>query len=160
MSESVAEHAARVKKAATPWEESLPEDAVVSESPELGGVVPELSAGEVEGVDTESMPALRDMSRLLPSQRAQVQAAMMRVVQSLPEEWVQSGAEGVQDAIGENGLGDIDPDAFVAMFEHMEKLVFDTAADADAMREWMVAQESPTDALTYAFGRVSEVAGN
>lgn len=154
-----AEHAARVKETATPWEEPLPQDAAVSATPELEGVTPETTTG-VDGVDVESMPSLRELGRLMPSERAKLQATMIRVAKSLPEEWVNSDSDDVQNVILDKGLEGLDPDTFVNIFKSMEQIVFEVSADKDAMREWILDQDSPSDALTYAFSRVSEALGN
>ncbi len=153
------EFAARVTEEATPWSPAVPEDAAVSARPELDGVTAQ-TVQHVEGVDTESMPGLKDMSRSLPSERMRIQGTMMHVVKALPKEWVEAGAKDIEAKLQDGGLEKLDPDAFVGMFEQMEDLVFQLAVDADAMREWIVSQDAPMDALVYAFNRVSSTVGN
>lgn len=159
MTHPSAEFAHRVATEATPWDANVPDDAVVSPAPELDGVTPQTTQ-PVDGVDVDSMPALNDLSRALPSERARIQAAMMKVAKTLPKEWVEAGSEGVDRAVANGGLEDLDPDTFVSIFDQMEVLVFQVAKDAEAMREWMVSQESVNDALVYAFNRVCQIVGN
>lgn len=153
------EFAARVTEEATPWSPAVPEDAAVSARPELDGVTAQ-TVQQVEGVDTESMPGLKDMSRSLPSERMRIQGAMMQVVQALPKEWIEAGSNDIEAMLLDGGLEELDPNALVAMFEQMEGLVFQLAEDEGAMREWIVSQDSSMDALVYAFNRVSSTVGN
>lgn len=141
---------------ATPMELGIPEDAAVADHPELDGVIDQ-TAEQVEGVDVESMPALKSLSRALPSERARVQAGLMKVAKNLPKQWVGAGTGGEVD---DDLLESLDEEQFVAIFEDMEAIVFQMAEDPDDMREWLVSQESPSDALTFAFQRVSALVGN
>lgn len=141
---------------ATPMELGIPEDAAVADHPELDGVIDQ-TAEQVEGVDVESMPALKSLSRALPSERARVQAGLMKVAKNLPKQWVDAGTGGEVD---DDLLESLDEEQFVAIFEDMEAIVFQMAENADDMREWLITQESPSDALTFAFQRVSALVGN
>lgn len=141
---------------ATPMELGIPEDAAVSASPELDGVIDQ-TAEQVEGVDVESMPALKSLSRALPSERARVQAGLMKVAKNLPKDMLGAGEDG---EISEELLENLDEEQFVAIFEDMEAIVFQMAENPDDMREWIISQEAPSDALTFAFQRVSALVGN
>lgn len=141
---------------ATPMELGIPEDAAVADHPELDGVIDQ-TAEQVEGVDVESMPALKSLSRALPSERARVQAGLMKVAKNLPKEWAAAGEDG---EISEELLENLDEDQFVAIFEDMEAIVFQMAENPDDMREWIISQKASSDALTFAFQRVSALVGN
>lgn len=126
----------------------VPESAVVDESPELASVSPEFSTGEFE-----DMPAFAPVGKMLPSQRMARNGKLIKLVQAMPESW--RGGD-----VDTERIEDLDADAIVDLFAGIEEIVFDLAADSDAMREWILEQEDPESALMAAFGKASELLGN
>lgn len=129
-------------------QQNMPESAVTDETKEVSALAPQLSEAEFEG-----MPAFAPVGKMLPSQRMARNAKLIKLVQSMPEQW--RGGDMQVD-----NVADMDADALVALFEGIEQIVFDLAANEDEMREWIMGQDEPETALMAAFSRAAELLGN
>lgn len=121
----------------------------------LAAIGPEFDDSVPEGVDAASLPEMRDMRRMLPSKRFEVKAKVGKIATSLPK--------NLENLEGDIDLQDLGPETwekFQTLFSTMEEIVLDTAADRDAMEQWLINQESGESAIQFAFGRVSETLGN
>lgn len=114
-----------------------------------------------EGVDAASLPSFKDARRMLPADRLRAQAGMAKLAVSVPDKFRQAAEDGsvtldldLSDLTGE------DLDAISEMVTMAQDTVLGAAEDRDAMTEWLVAQESPVEAVMYAFSRYQEALGN
>ncbi len=143
---AVSEASAPVVNPSTP-----PEGALVDEMPALSGLVPEQTAESVdEGVDAASMPAFRSLRGQLPAARFHVKAQLAALEKMVPE-----GMKGASEDMVLDKLPEVD-----RMFQAMQDLVLDRAADREAMTAWLCEQENGEGALLAAFGKLSESLGN
>ena len=137
---------------------SMP-NAVVDDSPVLEGVGPQYAAAdnETKGVDLSTLPAFKDMRRILPSERLKIQMNTAKVAAGLPSH--------LKDADAKKGLSfdDMtaeDLDALTNVIATVEAAVLDNAADREAMTEWLVNQDNPLNAVMAAFTKFTNRLGN
>ncbi|MBC3186365.1 hypothetical protein H7347_07230 [Corynebacterium sp. zg-331] len=131
------------------------QEAITDAAPALAGVGPEfLPAEAAEGVDVESMPPLKELSRLLPSKRTKIKAQVASIAQRA--QGVDAlRVEGVDESVLLNHLGEV-----ADMIEAAETFVLDMAQDRDAMEAWLIEQEQGESAVMLAFSKASEALGN
>ena len=119
------------------------------------------SGNEAEQALRASVPAFRDMRRVLPAARMKRQMELARFAASLPE--------SMRDAEGDGGsldLADFDDETATAIadvFERMQDMVLNDAADRDEMTEWLLdAAEAGqgNEALQVAFSQLAQTLGN
>lgn len=157
IAQDVARHADRVAQEANEYEAPKPpQDAHIDEVPALDGVIDAQTEDQAgDGVDASSMPAFRDMRRLLPSKRFEKQAEMMALVADMPKEW-QDGdvTEGSVD------LASMDFGKLSTLITKAEGFVLDLAEDRTAMEEWLIDQENGMQAVMDAFTKATGLLGN
>lgn len=142
-----------------PFPDEEADVAVVDPSPALAGVGPQYGSAdaEPEGVDMTTLPAFKDLRRMLPSERLKVQMKTAKVATALPAH--------LKDADTSEGL-DFDAmtaedfDALTNVIATVEEVVLDNAADREAMTEWLVSQDEPLNAVMAAFTKFTERLGN
>ena len=134
-------------------------EAVVDPNPALAGVGPQYEAAdaEVEGVDMATIPAFRDMHRLLPSERLKIQMSTAKAATALPKHLKDGDEEG---GLEFDSMTADDIDALTNVISTVEEIVLDNAADRGEMTEWLVTQEEPLNAVMAAFTRFTERLGN
>lgn len=133
-------------------------EAVGDPSPALEGVGPQYGSAyaEVEGVDMATLPAFRDMHRMLPSERLKVQMSTAKVAAALPDHLKGETSEGLDF----DSMTVEDIDALTNVITTVEGIVLDNAADRGAMTEWLVTQKEPLNAVMAAFTKFTERLGN
>lgn len=123
--------------------------------PALATAAPQFDTNPEEGVDTGSLPPFRDVKRLLPADRFNLQAGLAKIGAGLPDRLRKQDGD-----IDFSGLRPEDMDAMMTLFSSIQTLVLENAADKAAMEEWLKAQEQPMNALMFAFSRFQEILGN
>lgn len=99
-----------------------------------------------------SMPAFRDLRRMLPAARLSMQLELAGLASALPA--------GLTEGID---ISDLTPEAaagLASFFQTMQDMVLDNAADASEMEAWLIEAEDGTAALQIAFSALSERLGN
>lgn len=134
-------------------------EAVVDPNPALAGVGPQYGAAdaEAEGVDMSTIPAFRDMHRLLPSERLKIQMSTAKVATVLPKH-LKDGDEAGDLEFDSMTVEDID--ALTNVITTVENIVLDNADDRGEMAEWMISQKEPLNAVMAAFTKFTERLGN
>lgn len=118
------------------------------------------SGNEAEQALRASCPQFRDMRRVLPAERMRRQMELARFAASLPESMRDAEGDGSLD------LADFDDEtatAIAAVFERMQDMVLNDAADRDEMTEWLLdAAEAGqgNEALQIAFSELAQTLGN
>lgn len=149
-------HAERVTAEATPYTPpEAPTGAVTDDTPALAGILPEQTPDEnFDGVDLTTMPGFRSLQGQLPAARFLVKVRLAELEKMIPNALRDTDGtpdeSQVLDSITEVGQ----------MFQQIQDLVLDLAADRDAMTEWLVAQKEGENALMAAFGKLSDDLGN
>lgn len=127
-------------------------------SPVLSPVGAPYAADAPDGVNVGTMPAFKDMRRVLPAERIAATAALARVAKSLPESL--SAQDGAVNLDSLDGITADDLDAVADMFAQAQGVVLDWAMDREAMTEWMLDQADPLSAVMAAFSRFQAHLGN
>lgn len=130
--------------------------AVEDDNAVLASVSPEFNPDDTTGVDVEGFPALRDFSRMLPASRMRIQTDTAKMAAGLPAKFTQQGT-GDQDL---STLTPDDLDSMANMFESIQNLLLDHAADREAMENWLIEQEDPIKGILYGFSQFQGVLGN
>ena len=149
-SQAAADHAERALNEASMYR-AAGADEVVDEAPVLAGHSPAYETdtptdeGQAEGtVDLSDMPELRDLSHELPSVRYGFTADAVDVIRLIPEELLKAGEQAADELTDDvEGIDLAMLDKVSGMREVIpaaEKFVMSMAADADAMREWLIAR--------------------
>lgn len=141
---------------ATPYEPKhaeAPQDSKPDETPALADADKVFNGSDV---DLSTMPAIRDIRRMLPSQRMSMFARINDIQKKVPKEMIAEDqgkiAEDLQQ--GESNL-----DAMTDVFADMEKFIFVMAVSRDEMEQWLLDQDDPMGALPAAFAHISEKVG-
>ena len=130
-------------------------DIPTDEAPALAPIDPAFSDpdGDIEEQRLRaSMPAFRDLRRMLPAARLSMQLELAGLASSLPT----GLAEGID-------ISDLTPEAasgLAEFFQTMQDMVLDNANDAAEMEAWLIEAEDGTAALQVAFSALSERLGN
>lgn len=132
--------------------------AAADPSPVLSPVGAPYAADAPDGVNVGTMPAFKDMRRVLPAERIAATAALARVAKSLPESLSSQDGQVTLDSI--DGITADDLDAVAAMFAQAQGVVLDWAMDREAMTEWMLDQQDPLSAVMAAFSKFQAHLGN
>lgn len=125
----------------------VPEDAATDDNPVMAGVAKQFN-GSTEDIDLSTLPEVKDLKKMLPSQRMSMFARVSEVAKALPE----NASEG------ETSLEVVAPMA--EAFEKMENFVLSMAKDSDAMTDWIINQDQPELALSAAFEHLAGELGN
>lgn len=135
------------------------DEVVVDPKPALAGAGPQYGSAdaEPEGVDMPTLPAFKDLRRMLPSERLKVQMKTAKVATALPEHLKNVESSGGLDF---DSLTPDDLDALTNVIAAVEETVLDNAADRGAMAEWLIAQEEPLNAVMAAFTKFTDRLGN
>lgn len=136
------------------------EGAITDTYPTASVVDPVFATEDPEGVDVVSMPAVKDVRRLRPSARLVYRAKLAKIAEAVPEN-AEDMAQVDPDNISVEDMAKLagQMDDMAKLFELMEDLVFDLAEDPREMEEWLLAQDDPESAVSYAFSRVSSALG-
>mgnify|MGYP005984660707 CR=1 FL=1 len=150
------QHAASVAATAEPYEPpTAPDGAVVDDSPALDGVLPEQTVtDEDDGVDRSTMPEFRSLKGQLPAARFHVKRQLAELEKILPEALKNADGDMPEEQVVDS-IGEIDE-----MFQKIQDLVLDRAADREAMTAWLIAQESGENSPMAAFSKMSDDLGN
>lgn len=137
------------------------QDAVKDSMPALASVAPQFDPDAPEGVDVDSLPAFKDLRRMLPAQRIKAQARMAKLATDLPAKF----RDGLEDGqvtldLDLSTLTSEDLDGLATMAETAQEIVLDAAQDRAAMEAWLVDQDSPMEAVMYAFTQYQTTLGN
>lgn len=125
----------------------LPEEAAADDKPAMSGVAEQFN-GSTEDVDLSTLPEVKDLKKMLPSQRMSMFARVSEVAKVLPE--------NVSE--GEANFDVVAPMA--EAFEKMENFVLSIAKDPEAMTDWIINQDQPELALSAAFEHLAGELGN
>lgn len=125
----------------------VPEDAATDDNPVMAGVAKQFN-GSTEDIDLSTLPEVKDLKKMLPSQRMSMFARVSEVAKALPE----------NTSEGEASLEVVAPMA--EAFEKMENFVLTMAKDPEAMTDWIINQDQPELALSAAFEHLAGELGN
>lgn len=130
-------------------------DIPTDEAPVLAPIDPAFSDPD-EDIEEQrlraSMPAFRDLRRMLPAARLSMQLELAGLASSLPT--------GLTEGID---ISDLTPEAAAGLaefFQTMQDMVLDNAADTSEMEAWLIEAEDGTAALQLAFSELSVRLGN
>lgn len=150
----------------SPGLDHLPEpdqeqDAVKDQTPALATVAPQFDQDTPEGVDQDSLPEFKDLRRMLPAQRIKAQADMAKLATDLPDKFREVDQDGqVNLNLDMADLTSEDLDGLVNMAETAQDIVLNGAKDRNAMEDWLLKQDSPMEAVMYAFTQYQARLGN
>lgn len=112
-----------------------------------------------EGVSLGTLPAFKDLRRVLPAERMSATAALARVAKALPASLqTPDGTPADLDSLDSISADDLD--AVADMFTQAQDVVLDWAMDREAMTEWLLDQDDPMAAVMAAFSRFQAHLGN
>lgn len=140
--------------------ETTPEPEPAKDSqPALATTAPEFNGNDAEGVDMSTLPAFKQVQRMLPAQRMREEMNTAKMVTGLPDS-LSELATGGEVELDFTALDPADLDALVDMFDAVQAAVLDAAEDRTAMEDWLMDQEDPTSAIMAAFTKYRTDLGN